>query len=80
MHPDRLGLSLRTQLTAAILEVANELVSRPAVFRRQPLSERCVRLSPHRSHQANAPIAGEPVISVDTKKKVVLQRHERSSL
>ena len=33
------------------------LVSRPAGFRRQPLSERCVRLlTLHRSHQANAPI------------------------
>jgi hypothetical protein len=26
MHPDRLGLSLRTQLTPAILEVANEFL------------------------------------------------------
>jgi hypothetical protein len=30
--------------------------SRPAEFRRRPLSERCVRLASHRSHQANVPV------------------------
>src|ERR1700723_2600998 len=37
----------RKPLLAVIVVVADELVSRPAGFHRQPLAERCVRLSPH---------------------------------
>ena len=42
-------------IAPGILEVADELVSRPAGFRRQPLVERCVELSPllkQRTHAA----------------------------
>src|SRR3954454_18187655 len=47
MHPDLLRVALRTPVPTGVLEVSDQLVSRPAVFHRQPLSERCVRLSPH---------------------------------
>src|SRR6202041_2366056 len=45
----------RKPLLAVIVVVADELVSRPAGFHRQPLAERCVRLSPH-----TAPIRRTP--------------------
>src|ERR1019366_9766538 len=45
LHTTR--IALRTIVAPAVLELADQLVSRPAGFRRQPLVERCVRLSPH---------------------------------
>src|ERR1700686_3305745 len=47
VHPNRLGLTFGTQFATAILEVPDKLVSRPAGFYRQPLSERALRPSPH---------------------------------
>jgi hypothetical protein len=54
-HTGYLGLRFRggvppdltAQLAAIVLEVADKLVSRPAGFHHQPLSERCMRLSLH---------------------------------
>src|ERR1035438_8925135 len=44
---DLVRRSLFAPLAALVLVIADQLVSRPAEFRRQPLAERCVRLSPH---------------------------------
>src|SRR5208283_3250482 len=46
MHLYRVGTAFRPVVAAGVLVGADWLVSRPAGFRRQPLSERCVRLSP----------------------------------
>src|SRR5208283_5361982 len=47
MHLYRVGTAFRPVVAASVLEVPDELLIRPAGFRRQPLVERCVRLSPH---------------------------------
>ena len=47
VHADRFRPTLRAPFTPIVLEVADQLVSRPAGLHRQSLAERCVRLSPH---------------------------------
>src|SRR5580704_4228804 len=47
VHLHLIGTALRPIVAPGIPVVSNKLVSRPAVFRRQPLAERWVRLSPH---------------------------------
>jgi len=47
LYANRFGRTLRPPFLSGILEIADELVSRPAGLHRQSLAERCVRLSTH---------------------------------
>ena len=65
VHSHALRIAFRTIISSAILEVADQLVSRPAGLHRQSLAERCVRLSPHtapigkRADHSDAPVLEE---------------------